>query len=140
LEEVAARIKRGTTYREVLAALLLRASATSSRAQLDSNFTGAGRQFAHLASLLSDTDRWLPILWAIDQFKNSQARTPVKEAIGRCPRWMNPPCRESQGETGAYRCARNWMNPRGCGDCRDGPDRGASTFTKCCAVTVRGFS
>ncbi|MGC4054570.1 MAG: hypothetical protein QM757_36285 [Paludibaculum sp.] len=29
---------------------------------------------AHLASLASpDSDRWLPIFWAIDQFKSSQA-------------------------------------------------------------------
>src|SRR6185436_19306694 len=34
---------------------------------------------AHLASLASpDSDRWLPIFWAIDQFKSSQAAD-VKE-------------------------------------------------------------
>src|SRR5262249_43416857 len=34
---------------------------------------------AHLASLNSpDADRWLPIFWALDQFKSSQARDVVE--------------------------------------------------------------
>src|SRR5262249_45949648 len=45
---------------------------------------------AHLASLASpDSDRWLPIFWAIDQFKSSQA------ADEREGDWMLPPVDES---------------------------------------------
>ena len=75
LEEVTRRVKHGLNYRELLAALLLagvrniqpRPVGYKSHAVLVVNS-------AHLASLASpDTDRWLPIFWAIDQFKASQA-------------------------------------------------------------------
>jgi hypothetical protein len=45
---------------------------------------------AHLASLAaSDTDRWLPLFWALDNFKNSQAQN-VREGG-----WVMPPVEES---------------------------------------------
>src|SRR5215510_1719430 len=74
-EEVAARIKRGLSYRELLAALLSagvrniqpRPVGFKCHAVLVVNS-------AHLASLASpDSDRWLPIFWALDYFKESQA-------------------------------------------------------------------
>src|SRR5919112_1999503 len=77
LEEVAARIQRGLSYREVLAALLL-AGVRNVQPR-----PSVGHKFhavlvvnsAHLASLASpDTDRWLPIFWALDYFKSSQAQ------------------------------------------------------------------
>mgnify|MGYP007073178125 CR=1 FL=1 len=77
LEEVAARIRGGTSYREVLAALLL---AGVRNVQPRPN---VGFKFhavlvvnsAHLASLDSPAeDRWLPIFWALDYFKSAQAR------------------------------------------------------------------
>jgi hypothetical protein len=90
LEEVAARIKRGTGYREILAALLL---AGVRNVQPRPN---VGFKFhavlvvnsAHLASLASpDSDRWLPIFWALDYFKDSQARDdregPLDDGAGR---------------------------------------------------------
>jgi hypothetical protein len=91
LEEVAFRIHKGLSYREVLAALLL---AGVRNVQPRPN---VGFKFhavlvvnsAHLASLASpDKERWLPIFWALDYFKDSQAKTksesgwrmkPVKE-------------------------------------------------------------
>ena len=75
LEELGARIRGGLSYREVLAALLLagvrniqpRPVGFKVHAVLVVNS-------AHLASLASpETDRWLPIFWAVDQFKSSQA-------------------------------------------------------------------
>jgi hypothetical protein len=77
LEEVAGRIHKGTTYREVVAALLL---AGVRNVQPRPN---VGFKFhavlvvnsAHLASISSpDEHRWLPIFWAIDTFKDSQAK------------------------------------------------------------------
>jgi hypothetical protein len=77
LEEVAARIRKGLSYRDVLAALLL-AGVRNVQPR-----PSVGHKFhavlvvnsAHLASLGSpDTDRWLPIFWALDYFKSSQAQ------------------------------------------------------------------
>jgi len=76
LEEVAAKIKRGTSYREVLAALLLAGVRNIQPRPVGFKFHAVlVVNSAHLASLASpDTDRWLPIFWAIDQFKSSQAQ------------------------------------------------------------------
>ncbi len=76
LEQVAARIHRGTSYPEVLAALLL------AGVRNVQPYPAVGFKFhavlcinsCHLASLHGpDEDRWLPIFWAIDHFKSSQA-------------------------------------------------------------------
>jgi hypothetical protein len=76
LEEVAQRIRGGLSYKEVLAALLL-AGVRNVEPRPD-----VGHKFhavlvvnsAHLASLASPEEhRWLPIFWALDQFKESQA-------------------------------------------------------------------
>jgi hypothetical protein len=76
LEEVADRVRRGLTYREVLAALLLAGVRNIQPRPVGFKFHAVlVVNSAHLASLSSpDTDRWLPIFWAIDQFKSSQAR------------------------------------------------------------------
>jgi hypothetical protein len=76
LEEVAAKIKRGTSYREVLAALQLAGVRNIQPRPVGFKFHAVlVVNSAHIASLASaDTDRWLPIFWAIDAFKSSQAR------------------------------------------------------------------
>src|SRR6266700_5492023 len=75
LEEVAARIRRGLSYREVLAALLLAGVRNIQPRPIGFKFHAVlVVNSAHLASLSSpDSDRWLPIFWALDQFKASQA-------------------------------------------------------------------
>jgi hypothetical protein len=75
LEEVAARLHRGVTYREVLAALLLAGVRNIEPRPVGFKFHAVlVINSAHLASLSSpDSERWLPIFWAIDQFKKSQA-------------------------------------------------------------------
>ncbi|MEY2409063.1 MAG: hypothetical protein QOF48_1733 [Verrucomicrobiota bacterium] len=80
LEEVAARIKRGTTYREVLTALMLAGVRNIQPRPVGFRFHAVlVVNSAHLASLASpDADRWLPIFWAIHQFKFSQAEDVVK--------------------------------------------------------------
>lgn len=76
LEQVATRIRQGTPYRGVLAALLL-AGIRNVQPR-----PSVGFKFhcvlvvhsCHLASLSGpDSDRWLPIFWALDYFKASQA-------------------------------------------------------------------
>jgi hypothetical protein len=75
LEEVAARLRGGVTYRELLAALLLAGVRNIEPRPVGFKFHAVlVINSAHLASLSSaDSDRWLPIFWAIDQFKSSQA-------------------------------------------------------------------
>ncbi len=76
LEEVALRIRRGLTYREVLAALLLAGVRNIQPRPVGFKFHAVlVVNSAHLASLSSpDTDRWLPIFWALDSFKSAQAQ------------------------------------------------------------------
>jgi hypothetical protein len=75
LEEIAMKIRKGTTYREVLAALLLAGVRNIQPRPVGFKFHAVlVVNSAHLASLSSpDSDRWLPIFWAIDQFKSSQS-------------------------------------------------------------------
>ena len=76
LEEVADRIRRGTTHNEVLSALLLAGIRNIQPRPVGFKFHAVlVVNSAHLASLNSpDGDRWLPVFWALDQFKSSQAR------------------------------------------------------------------
>jgi hypothetical protein len=75
LEEVGMKVRSGTSYREVLAALLLAGVRNIQPRPVGFKFHAVlVVNSAHLASLSSpDSDRWLPIFWAIDQFKSSQA-------------------------------------------------------------------
>lgn len=76
LEEMGARVKRGTAYRDVLAALLLAGVRNIQPRPVGFKFHAVlVVNSAHLASQNSpESDRWLPIFWALDQFKSSQAR------------------------------------------------------------------
>jgi hypothetical protein len=91
LEELAAKIRLGLSYREVLAALLLAGVRNIQPRPVGFKFHAVlVVNSAHLASLASpDSDRWLPILWAVDQFKSSQAAD-VREG-----NWMLGPVDES---------------------------------------------
>ncbi|MEO7319649.1 MAG: hypothetical protein ABIZ56_11725 [Chthoniobacteraceae bacterium] len=91
IEEVAARVKGGLSYRELLAALLLAGVRNIQPRPVGFKFHAVlVVNSAHLASLASpDTDRWLPIFWAIDQFKASQAAD-VREG-----NWTMAPVEES---------------------------------------------
>ncbi len=75
LEEVAARIRGGLNYQDLLAALLLAGVRNiQPRPSVGFKFHAVlVVNSAHLASLASpDEHRWLPILWAVEEFKNSQ--------------------------------------------------------------------
>jgi hypothetical protein len=77
LEEVAGRIHKGLNYRELLAALLLAGVRNVQPRPVGFKFHAVlVVNSAHLASIASpDSDRWLPIFWALDYFKDSQAAT-----------------------------------------------------------------
>lgn len=76
LEEVSARIHRGLSYRDLLAALLLAGVRNIQPRPVGFKFHAVlVINSAHLASLASpDQHRWLPIFWALDAFKVSQER------------------------------------------------------------------
>jgi TAT (twin-arginine translocation) pathway signal sequence len=67
---------RGLEYRELLAALLLAGIRNIQPRPVGFKFHAVlVVNSAHLASIASpDSDRWLPIFWALDHFKESQAR------------------------------------------------------------------
>lgn len=77
IEEVAKRVKGGLNYNQVLTALLLAGVRNvQPRPSVGFKFHAVlVVNSAHLASQASpDTDRWLPVFWALDYFKSSQAR------------------------------------------------------------------
>ena len=77
LERVADELRSGLSYRQLLAALLLAGVRNvQPRPSVGFKFHAVlVVNSAHLASLSSpDQDRWLPIFWALDNFKSSQAR------------------------------------------------------------------
>src|SRR5438132_7980310 len=80
LEEVGAKLKRGLSYRDLLAALLLAGVRNIQPRPVGFKFHAVlVVNSAHLASLSSpDSERWLPIFWPLDSFKSSQAQD-VKE-------------------------------------------------------------
>jgi hypothetical protein len=78
LEEVAARIKKGLSYREVLAGLLLAGVRNvPPRPSVGFKFHAVlVVNSAHQAALAGpDKERWLPLFWALDNFKKAQADT-----------------------------------------------------------------
>ena len=76
LEEVAARIKKGTSYREVLAGLLLAGVRNVQPRPVGFKFHAVlVVNAAHQAALAGpDQERWLPLFWALDNFKGAQAQ------------------------------------------------------------------
>ncbi len=92
LETVARRVHDGLGYQPLLAALLLAGVRNiQPRPSVGFKFHAVlVVNSAHLASLAApDTDRWLPIFWALDEFKSSQARD-VREG-----NWTMPAVDES---------------------------------------------
>jgi hypothetical protein len=77
IEQTAAKVQQGLSYRELLAALLLAGVRNvQPRPSVGFKFHAVlVVNSAHLASLdAADSDRWLPIFWALDNFKASQTR------------------------------------------------------------------
>ena len=98
IEEVGQRIRKGTTLREVLAATFLAGIRNIQPRPVGFKFHAVlVVNSAHLASQNSpDCDRWLPVLWAVDQFKSSQARDKKEgdwtmEACSMLGNWTSVP-------------------------------------------------
>ena len=75
LEEVGTRIRTGASYQQILSALMLAGVRGIQPRPVGFKFHCVlVVNSAHLASLAAqDRDRWLPIFWALDEFKASQA-------------------------------------------------------------------
>src|SRR5262249_8297515 len=93
IDAVASRIREGTTYQQLLAATLLAGVRGIKPRPVGFQFHAVlVVNSAHLASLAAnDNDRWLPVLWAVDNFKVSQKTNKEKNAG-----WMMPPVDESK--------------------------------------------
>jgi hypothetical protein len=93
LEAVADKVKKGTSYQQLLAAVMLAGVRGIKPRPVGFKFHAVlVVNSAHLASLAApDTDRWLPLFWAIDNFKTSQARN-QEDSAG----WMMAPVEESK--------------------------------------------
>src|SRR5687767_12853289 len=76
LEELAVRVRKGLPYRDLLAALMLAGVRNIQPRPVGFKFHAVlVVNSAHLASMASpESDRWLPIFWAVDAFKSSQER------------------------------------------------------------------
>lgn len=82
LEEIASRIKKGLPYREVLAGLLLAGVRNvQPRPSVGFKFHAVlVVNSAHMSAMAGpDNERWLPLFWALDNFKSAQA-TNLKES------------------------------------------------------------
>jgi hypothetical protein len=76
LEEMGSRVKKGLAYRDVVAALLLAGVRNIQPRPVGFKFHAVlVVNSAHQAALAGpDKERWLPLFWALDSFKSSQAQ------------------------------------------------------------------
>src|SRR6185436_19089056 len=92
IEEIAARVKKGLAYNELLAALFVAAVRNVQPRPVGFKFHAVlAINAAHQASLSGpDSDRWLPLFWSLDSFKGSQAEEKKKTG------WTLPALDESK--------------------------------------------
>jgi hypothetical protein len=76
MERIAAEVRRGVSYEQLLSAVFLAGVRGIQPRPVGFKFHAVlVINSAHLASLRApDRERWLPLFWAIDNFKSSQAR------------------------------------------------------------------
>jgi hypothetical protein len=93
LEAVGAKVREGTSYGRLLGALLLAGVRGIKPRPVGFKFHAVlVVNSAHLASLAAaDSDRWLPLFWALDNYKESQAKN--KDESGG---WMMAPVAEAK--------------------------------------------
>jgi len=102
VEAVVNRIRGGTSYQDLLSAVMLAGVRGIKPRPVGFKFHAVlVINSAHLASLAArDQERWLPLLWACDNFKSSQA------ANRQQGDWFMPPAAESQLPDAAHARAR----------------------------------
>src|SRR5262249_28927511 len=113
LEAVAERIRGGATYQELLAAVMLAGVRGIRPRPVGFKFHAVlVVNSAHLAAQGARAqDRWLPLFWAIDNYKSSQARNRQEGD------WVMPPIDEAQVPSAAQAAQRfrdamdNWDEP-----------------------------
>ncbi len=99
LEAVAGRLHEGLSYQRLLAALLLAGVRGIKPRPVGFKFHAVlVVNSAHLASLdAPDKERWLPLFWALDNFKESQAKNKTESAG-----WVLPPVDEAHVPDAAH--------------------------------------
>jgi hypothetical protein len=92
METAAAEVRRGTSYQQLLGAVFLAGVRGIQPRPVGFKFHAVlVINSAHLASLAAaDNDRWLPLFWALDNFKKSQADNRAQGG------WMMAPVDESK--------------------------------------------
>jgi hypothetical protein len=129
LEAVAERIRAGTTYQPLLAALMLAGVRGIRPRPVGFKFHAVlVVNSAHLASLNAQgAERWLPLFWAIDNFKVSQERNRQEGD------WVMPVVQENQlphtreQSLTAFRTAMdNWNE--------EGADRAVAALARSCGA------
>src|SRR5262245_13370904 len=103
MDTVAARIRAGTSYQQLLGAVMLAGVRNIKPRPVGFQFHAVlVVNSAHLASVASaDRDRWLPLFWSLDNFKRSQAN-PRKGNAG----WVLPAVNEGQLPTATQALGR----------------------------------
>jgi hypothetical protein len=125
LEAVAEKVHKGTSYQQLLAAVMLAGVRSIKPRPVGFKFHAVlVVNSAHLASLSApDTDRWLPLFWAIDNFKGSQARN-QEESGG----WVMAPVEESKLPP-AHQARQRFMEAMDNWD-EEGADRAIVSFVR----------
>lgn len=92
IEEMARRVREGTSYQQIMAALMLAGVRGIQPRPVGFKFHAVlVVNSAHLSSIAArDQDRWLPLFWALDNFKISQERN------GREGDWRMSPVEEGR--------------------------------------------
>lgn len=92
LEKVAESIRKGTSYQQLLSAVFLAGVRGIQPRPVGFKFHAVlVINSAHLASqAAADNDRWLPLFWALDYFKDAQKQNKDKDG------WMMAPVNEAK--------------------------------------------
>ena len=125
LEAAAEKVHKGASYQQLLAAVMLAGVRSIKPRPVGFKFHAVlVVNSAHLASLAApDSDRWLPLFWAIDNFKGSQARN-QEESGG----WVMAPVEESKLPT-THQAKHRFMEAMDNWD-EEGADRAVVSFVR----------
>ena len=125
LEAAAEKVHKGASYQQLLAAVMLAGVRSIKPRPVGFKFHAVlVVNSAHLASLAApDSDRWLPLFWAIDNFKGSQARN-QEESGG----WVMAPVEESKLPT-THQAKHRFMEAMDNWD-EEGADRAIVSFVR----------